>query len=874
MRLLSVSLRGITRFTEPVSIDLAGVGPGLVSLVGKNGEGKSTIVGAVPAALWGKLPDRRASLYGYAHGRNAYIELAFDDDGTEIRVRVLIDSERSQTERYITEDGTPVTDGKAASFDAAIEARFGSLALFLSSVFCSQGKSGNFLQAKPGERKALFGELLGIGRYEQIASICRGREELALRRVEAARAVLVETERQLAGLPEAEANASAATAVVDVARGDLDTARAGVDEAHQALEQARVASRQIDDAVAALHAATRERDAAVASMAEPLQAVTDATDAYERRAKEIADRDPDGVEKRGRDEYSEVVAKLDARKVHGATDRAKADHEAAIAALTSKADTAEAVVAREPEAGELQATLDAIAAARAARDQAKADLDRLAGEYREAKAEADRLQALLDVAQGNRQATLERLARTAELLGRVPCENEGHGWRDAFEGGLTHLSAECPLLADARKAKQEHETILADERDTDPFADRKAEIAAAVAKKDGLAEKGRAARTALETAERTFEDLPAEEFTRAGLDRLRADIAAARVVLQGIVEQRATVDAALEKALADAASAEERDREDRHDANNKLQAVLLRAAELRATSKADLEAAAKERDEKISAAEARRAETRRAFEETSERLRCAAERVDDLRASSTADVPVLEEAERQARVTVDQKQATLDELVRLHAQAQAVVDALRDREADASTQRDAVERETSLAQSWSLLATAFGRDGIQALEIDAAGPEVARLTNDLLEACYGARFSVAFETLREKKSGGYSESFDVRVYDGAEQRLAEDLSGGERVILSEAIGLALAIFNARKSGVRWETLWRDETAGALDPEHAQRYVAMLRRARSLGGFYQVIYVAHQPEVSEAADALIVLEDGRARVVERIEREVA
>ena len=83
--------------------------------------------------------------------------------------------------------------------------------------------------------------------------------------------------------------------------------------------------------------------------------------------------------------------------------------------------------------------------------------------------------------------------------------------------------------------------------------------------------------------------------------------------------------------------------------------------------------------------------------------------------------------------------------------------------------------------------------------------------------------------------------------------------------VGEAIGLALSIFNSRKSGIRWETLFRDETAGALDPENAQRYVSMLRRALSLGGYRQVIYVAHLPAVWEAADVQLHVEDGRIRI---------
>src|SRR6185369_12890040 len=119
--------------------------------------------------------------------------------------------------------------------------------------------------------------------------------------------------------------------------------------------------------------------------------------------------------------------------------------------------------------------------------------------------------------------------------------------------------------------------------------------------------------------------------------------------------------------------------------------------------------------------------------------------------------------------------------------------------------RPALERATEDLGDWKILEAALGRDGIQALEIDAAGPEVARLTNDLLEACYGPRFSVSFETLREKKSarGEYAEAFDVKVYDRGEVRQVEQLSGGEKVVVGEGLGLAIAIYQARKNRIQW-----------------------------------------------------------------------
>jgi len=166
---------------------------------------------------------------------------------------------------------------------------------------------------------------------------------------------------------------------------------------------------------------------------------------------------------------------------------------------------------------------------------------------------------------------------------------------------------------------------------------------------------------------------------------------------------------------------------------------------------------------------------------------------------------------------------------------------------------------------WKALQRAYGKDGIQALEIDAAGPEVSGICNDLLHACYGGRFTVALETTALKADGkATKEVFDLSVIDtelGTEGS-ASDKSGGERVIISEALSLAIAIFNTRKSEIPMLDLFRDECSGALSQDHAPLYLGMLRKAIELGGFHRCFFIAHQPELWELADRTITIENGK------------
>jgi exonuclease SbcC len=183
-----------------------------------------------------------------------------------------------------------------------------------------------------------------------------------------------------------------------------------------------------------------------------------------------------------------------------------------------------------------------------------------------------------------------------------------------------------------------------------------------------------------------------------------------------------------------------------------------------------------------------------------------------------------------------------------------------------------VELESQIAATqteiadWTLLVRALGKDGIPALEIDAAGPAISAIVNDLLSHCFSSRFAIDLQTQKASADGKRMlEDFDIRVLDNRRGAWGSitGLSGGEEVVVNEALGFGISIYN--KSAHRFQTAFRDETTGALDPEAAVAYVEMLRRARSVGAFHHVLYITHSPECSELADAVLRCENGKVTV---------
>jgi len=195
-------------------------------------------------------------------------------------------------------------------------------------------------------------------------------------------------------------------------------------------------------------------------------------------------------------------------------------------------------------------------------------------------------------------------------------------------------------------------------------------------------------------------------------------------------------------------------------------------------------------------------------------------------------------------------------------QRQEQLEAARTRLAQVEAELGAARTEQ---EDYTYLARVFGPDEIQLCEIQAAGPQVSALVNSLLEGCFDNKFEIRFRTQRPKADGkGMVDDFDVEVRNKNLDRtcLVDELSGGQFVLVNEAVNLGIAIYNMRQGeGIRYETLFRDETVGALDAANGKEYARMLRRAMDLGGFHQVIFICHTPLVWELADTILSVGGG-------------
>jgi DNA repair exonuclease SbcCD ATPase subunit len=75
-------------------------------------------------------------------------------------------------------EGKPLTNGKKEPFEELVRKCVGTPAFFLSSIFSSQKRTGNFHSPERSERKELFiRELLGLDRLRSIAVTAKEKSE-------------------------------------------------------------------------------------------------------------------------------------------------------------------------------------------------------------------------------------------------------------------------------------------------------------------------------------------------------------------------------------------------------------------------------------------------------------------------------------------------------------------------------------------------------------------------------------------------------------------------------------------------------------------------------------------------------------------------
>jgi exonuclease SbcC len=173
---------------------------------------------------------------------------------------------------------------------------------------------------------------------------------------------------------------------------------------------------------------------------------------------------------------------------------------------------------------------------------------------------------------------------------------------------------------------------------------------------------------------------------------------------------------------------------------------------------------------------------------------------------------------------------------------------------------DQREEISNTIKQYKQLEAAFGKDGIPALLIEQALPNIEAKANQLLNRLSGGTMSIRFLTQREYKDSAredLKETLDIQIRDQVGYRDYELYSGGESFRINFAIRLALSHVLAQRAGARLQTLVIDEGFGSQDMIGRQRLIEAINLIQD--DFEKILVITHVEQIKDAFSTQLLVE---------------
>ena len=826
-------------YRAPEPIVFAGIE--LACLTGLNGVGKSAILDAITWALWGVARSKRDEALIHLGQNEMSVSIDFLQDGLRYRVsrrrartgrgsRGALDLMvwgAADTPRLINEDGLRRTQDKINDILRL------DYATFVHSAYLQQGRADAFTSKSAGERKRLLSDILGLDQW-------MGYEEAAKERLNAMAAQIDIISHDIRRLDEEIAGEPALLAEYEELNQALRSAQAALDEANDRFSQVAnsAAARRREQESA------REKEGAIESLRQDIDA---ARAEIQRADDRIAEYERTLA---GSDEieagYQQLIAARESQSVIARHLAQREEIDQQMHRLEHMLAEQRAGLTRQAEV--TRERIKSLEAAREAGAVAKIDalqadvraLERLDAERNKAANQAQRLQ-------------IERSKALTRLEG---LKTEGIALNERMERLQLADGAICPLCGQELTETHRDGMVAQLTAGRDALREQYRETSAQVQE----CETGRAElEAALERWAMQLKELPALLQQLGAAAELSRNAEAAETALQLATRQLAQLD----KRLADM------------DYSHEVQRQLAQLEEQRQELDFSPDAHAETQSQLASLAAYDRQHSeleyaKRNLPEAQRRRAETAARLAKLTAVLAAEQERLEQIQDEIELLagkVAQERDLRAEVERLRADAQHcrerkticeqelnAIAAGRESKSRLAARLTAVKGEQSL---YSELRSAFGRNGVPAMIIETAVPELEAEANDLLARLTDGRMSLRIATQRERAAGGLAETLEIEIADELGARPYELYSGGESFRINFAIRIALSKLLARRAGAQLRTLFIDEGFGSQDENGRGKLVDAINKIKS--DFALILVITHIDELRDAFPVHLLVE---------------
>ncbi|MCC6299028.1 MAG: SMC family ATPase [Anaerolineales bacterium] len=859
---IHLRISGFLSYRDPVDLDFNAFD--LACISGQNGAGKSSLLDAITWSLFGEARGKSSDVINlHADVKAAEVALTFEHEGNTYRVQRSLPRGKSTILEFQVLDGRPQTmddDSVAVSGQSsAVKGAWKPLTekttrdtqarieqtlrldyeTFVNASFFLQGKADQFTQQNASKRKDVLSNILGLEIWEEYKSrtaekrkrieaeveTIEGRVaeiEAELAEEEARKSRLGElqtTLKQLSAAREAQEsvlqNLKRNAALVEEQRKMTSTLAAGLERARTALAalESRLADKQAERAsYADLVARAKEIESAYKSW----QKIRGELENWEKTAAQFLEHQKE------RAPLQEVIA----------VEKAKLEEERRALAAEEEEISNQLSVNSELKS-EIEKTQKLLSEAEAkVNEGAKVENERNAGRERQAalKVENEALKAEMN--------TLKERIETLKTADGATCPLCGQELsKEHRKSTLKQLEEDGKQKGDAYRANQKESAELAEqitryELQVTQLSSAERERVKYIAEVSSLTER-------MERVESL-----AKDWAFTGKKRLKEVDKLLDGGKYAADEQKrlAKLDKELAKLGYDASAhdeAREKERELR-----KVEDEYRQLGSAKDVNK-QIEGEIKNLDEE-------RKKRKEEVEEGQKQLDMATSALKEAEASA----PNLDVAEREMFRLREEENRARGEL----GGAQQRVDVLstqRARKADYDKERAELQKQIARHRT---LEQAFGKNGVPALLIEQALPQIEEKANELLDRLSDGNMSIRFVTqaeYKDKKRDDLKETLDIQISDTAGIRNYEMYSGGEAFRVNFAIRLALSEILAQRKGARLQTLVIDEGFGSQDVQGRQRLIEAINLVKN--DFAKILVITHLDELKDAFPTRIEVE---------------
>ncbi len=834
---VSLTISGFLSYKKSVEIDFTTFD--LACISGQNGAGKSSILDAMTWSLFGRARKHDESVINLASDA-AQVNFTFQYEGNLYRViRTNPRGSTKSLEFHISQDGPagqpgtwkPLTESSLRETDARIEDTLRlDYETFINAAFFLQGEADQFTQRNPSERKKILSQILNLSIWENYRkkTFQRRREvesevtkldgrtaeiRLELGQEESRRQHLGELEDQLAQAAKArqsqEKNLDA-----------IQTCLRSITEQGNLVEtlnlQAEKMEQKLEDLRFRLIPRSEEQEAAYRILDQEEQ-ITSRAKVWEKTKSELAALEK--AARKFRDEEKErqwPLAEITSEKALLEQELANLDQEeeAIDQAHSQIANLKETL--KEKEQGICKAEEQI-----KRRDKLQNELEGALEKLAEAKAENPRLY--------QEMKKLEKRIQNLEGSDGADCPLCGQPISEAERDILIKdLKAQGTEMGDRYRQNQD----LLSESDQG-VKDLQGEISA-----HGKADKE------LRTFTQAFDKLSLEltqldhqqdTWKKKELKR-KKDIESQlkkNTFAPKAHEKLAAIDARLKSIGYDPAQ---------HD-QVRLQVEGGEEVQVQMQELEKARAALVPLEREISDITDAITASREELDKVSETLEQSVSVLDDL----LKNAPDQEKAEKEL-LELKEGENILQRQVGAAQQKVAVLEKQKERlvqlETDLNSQREKIRLHKQLEE-------AFGKNGVPALLIEQALPQIEIKANEILGRLSDGAMSVRFITQREykdQKREDLKETLDIQIQDRAGVRDYEMFSGGESFRINFAIRLALSHVLAQRAGARLQTLVIDEGFGSQDEIGRQRLIEAITLVRD--DYKKILVITHIEQLKD------------------------